>query len=88
MWAIEIKLGLAPKLKRGFHHARVDLDPDRCFVDCSGHERYSIGKGIEAIGVTELGMPLSEKQSSALGRLTRQARRRARDIRDLYEQLG
>ena len=29
LWAIEIKRGLAPKLDRGFHHAREDLDPER-----------------------------------------------------------
>ena len=27
IWAIEIKRGLAPRLDRGFHHARMDLEP-------------------------------------------------------------
>ena len=26
-WAVEVKRGLAPKLDKGFHRARQDLDP-------------------------------------------------------------
>ena len=53
-WAVEIKRGLAPKLDRGFHHARQDLEPERSFVVYSGNERYPKGEGVEAIGLGEL----------------------------------
>lgn len=53
-WAIEIKLGLAPRLERGFHQAREDVKPERSFVVYSGMERYSVAPEIEAIGLTEL----------------------------------
>ena len=54
LWAVEIKRGLAPKLDRGFHHARQDLDPERSFVVYSGDDRYPRGEGVEAIGLGEL----------------------------------
>ena len=54
LWAIEIKRSLAPKLERGFHHAREDLKPDRCFVVYSGDERYPRAEGVEVIGLEEL----------------------------------
>jgi predicted AAA+ superfamily ATPase len=54
LWAIEIKRGLAPRLARGFHHAREDLKPERAFVVYSGEERYTLSAGVEAIGLTEL----------------------------------
>ena len=53
-WAIEIKRGLAPKLDKGFHHAREDLEPERSFVVYSGDDRYPRGEGVEAIGLGEL----------------------------------
>ncbi len=53
-WAVEIKRGLAPKLDRGFHHAREDLDPERSFVVYPGDDRYPKGEGIEVIGLGEL----------------------------------
>lgn len=53
-WAIEIKLGHAPKLARGFHQALEDIQPDRAFVVYSGEDRYSPAEGVEAIGLTEL----------------------------------
>ena len=53
-WAVEIKRGLAPKLDRGFHHARQDLEPERSFVVYSGDDRYPRGEGVEAIGLGEL----------------------------------
>ena len=61
LWAIEIKRGLAPKLDRGFHHAREDLDPERSFVVHSGDDRYPKGDGIEVIGLGELALLLAEK---------------------------
>ena len=54
LWAVEIKRGLAPKLDKGFHHARQDLEPERSFVVNSGEERYPKGEGVEAIGLGEL----------------------------------
>ena len=54
LWAVEVKRGLAPKLEKGFHHAREDLKPERCFVVYSGIERYPKANGIEVIGLPEL----------------------------------
>ena len=54
LWAVEIKRGLLPRLDRGFHHAREDLEPDRSFVVYPGIERYPKGDGIEVIGLGEL----------------------------------
>ncbi len=58
-WGIEVKRGLAPKLGKGFHQARVDLAPDQTFVVIPSAERYPLGNGVEAIGVTELAGLLS-----------------------------
>lgn len=54
LWAVEIKRGLAPRLDKGFHHARQDLEPERCFVVYSGEERYPMADGVEIIGLREL----------------------------------
>ena len=54
LWAVEIKRGLAPKLDRGFHHAREDLEPERSFVVYSGDDRYPKGDGVEVVGLGEL----------------------------------
>lgn len=59
LWAIEIKLGTAPKCERGFHLAREDVRPDRSFVLYSGHERYPIASEIEAISPEELAQELA-----------------------------
>ena len=53
-WAIEIKRGLAPRLDRGFHQARDDLEPERSFVVHSGRDRYPVADGVEAIGLHEM----------------------------------
>lgn len=50
-WAIEIKLGLAPKVEKGFHLARKDLNPTRSFVVYSGDARYPLAHGVEAISL-------------------------------------
>lgn len=50
-WAIEIKRGRAPRLERGFHHAREDVNPERCLVVCGTDEPFSMGHGIEAVGL-------------------------------------
>ena len=54
LWAVEIKRGLAPRLDKGFHHARQDLNPKRSFVVYSGVERYPKGEDVEVIGLGEL----------------------------------
>ena len=54
LWAVEIKRGLAPRLDKGFHHARQDLNPTRSFVVYSGVERYPKGEAVEVIGLGEL----------------------------------
>ena len=54
VWAVEIKSAQSPALRRGFHNARRDIQPDRCFVAYSGSERYPIADGIEAIGLRDL----------------------------------
>ena len=59
VWAIEIKHGLAPKLEKGFHHARADLKPARSFIVYSGQDRYRKADGVEAIGLRELSEELS-----------------------------
>ncbi|MFM1812586.1 MAG: hypothetical protein RLZZ336_1524 [Cyanobacteriota bacterium] len=57
-WAIEIKRSSAPKLSKGFHQARADLHPHRCFVVYSGDERFPILEGVEAIGASDLAASL------------------------------
>lgn len=59
LWAIEIKRGLAPKLEKGFHHAREDLKPERSFVVYSGSERYPMAENVEAIGLRQLAAALA-----------------------------
>lgn len=59
LWAIEIKRGLAPKLDKGFHHAREDLQPDRAFIVYSGNERYQKTADVQVIGLTELAQELA-----------------------------
>lgn len=50
-WAVEIKRGRSPKLERGFHHARADVDPERCYVVCGTDEPFSMGDDIEAVSL-------------------------------------
>jgi len=59
-WAIEIKLGSAPKCEKGFHQVREDVQPNRSFVVYSGYERYPITTGIEAVGLKELAQELAK----------------------------
>lgn len=59
LWAVEIKLGLAPKLTKGFHLARADLQPSRCFVVYSGEDRYPLAEGVEAISLPALAAELA-----------------------------
>jgi predicted AAA+ superfamily ATPase len=59
LWAIEIKRGLAPKLEKGFYHAREDLNPARSFIVYSGNDRYTKAENVEAIGLEELSEELA-----------------------------
>ncbi|MGD9896841.1 MAG: ATP-binding protein [Candidatus Methylacidiphilaceae bacterium] len=59
LWTVEVKRGLAPKLDKGFHHAREDLAPQRSFVVYSGEERYPKGEGIEVLGLKEMAASLA-----------------------------
>jgi uncharacterized protein len=58
-WAIEVKRTLAPRLERGLRSALVDIEPERSFVVYPGSERFPLGEGVEAIGLTELCTELS-----------------------------
>ncbi|MBP7876038.1 ATP-binding protein [Candidatus Woesebacteria bacterium] len=58
LWAIEIKHGLAPKLERGFYHAKEDLKLAKSFVIYSGKDRYPLAEGVEAISVAEMAQML------------------------------
>lgn len=57
-WAIEIKRSSAPRLSKGFHQARADLQPDRCFVVYAGEECFPLLEGVQAIGAAELAQAL------------------------------
>ena len=59
LWAIEIKRGLTPKLGKGFHHAREDINPARSFIVYSGNDRYAKAENVEAIGLRELSEELA-----------------------------
>lgn len=48
-WAVEVKRSTAPKVSRGFHSACQDLRPARKLVVYPGHERFPLGRGIEAV---------------------------------------
>ena len=66
LWAIEIKRSLAPKPERGFHQACADLQPHKRFIVYPGEERFSLGAGVEAIGLT--GLMLELRRSAVQGR--------------------
>ena len=53
-WAIEVKLGLAPRVTRGFHGACEDIAPTSAFVVYAGSERYPLAANVEVIGLREL----------------------------------
>ncbi len=53
-WAFEFKRGIVPRVSKGFHHARDDLQPERTFVVYGGSERYPIAKSTEVIGLRKM----------------------------------
>jgi hypothetical protein len=58
LWAIDIKRGLSALPEKGFHLACDDVKPAKRFVVNSGAERYTITKGVEAIGLAEMASAL------------------------------
>jgi predicted AAA+ superfamily ATPase len=58
-WAIEIKRGIDPKPRRGFHAACADLGPARRFVVYPGAERFPVAPDIEAISLRDLALELA-----------------------------
>ncbi|HPO12504.1 MAG TPA: ATP-binding protein [Candidatus Hydrogenedentes bacterium] len=58
-WAVEIKLGSAPKCEKGFYHGREDVRPAKSFIVYSGQERYPITENVEAISVGQLAQELA-----------------------------
>ncbi len=58
-WAVEIKRGLAPRLEKGFYHARADIKPERSFIVYSGQERYLKTESVEVISVGDMARELA-----------------------------
>ena len=54
LWVFDIKRGMSARPEKGFHLACGDLRPARCFFVSSGHDRYPITGGVEAIGLTDI----------------------------------
>ena len=53
-WAVEVKLGLAPGIGRGFHNACEDVAPGRAFIVYSGDDRYPLSNDVEVVGLREM----------------------------------
>ncbi len=53
-WAIEVKRGLSPKLARGFYEACDDIGTDIRYLVYSGEETFSIGRGVDVIGLRSI----------------------------------
>jgi predicted AAA+ superfamily ATPase len=58
LWAIEIKRSLTPKVERGFHHACLDLQPERRIVVYPGTERFPLKDDIEVLPLQVIGTEL------------------------------
>ncbi len=54
LWAIEIKKGLAPKIKPGFYSACIDLNVTKKFVVYSGDEKFSIANNTTVISLEKM----------------------------------
>ncbi len=61
-WAVEVKRSSAPKLQKGFYGACEDIRADRKFVVYAGTERFPMADGVEAIGVVEFNVLLSDNR--------------------------
>ncbi len=53
-WAIEIKRSLSPRLSKGVHQARADLQPERMVVVTPSPTGYPLADGVEVVGLAEL----------------------------------
>jgi hypothetical protein len=60
LWAVEIKLGLAPRPGKGFYNAIRDIRPEKSFVVYAGQERYPLTENIEAIGLTDMAREIAD----------------------------
>lgn len=58
-WAIEIKPSLSPKVERGFHHACMDIDPERRIVIYPGREAYPLGNDIQVLPLRQFATELA-----------------------------
>jgi uncharacterized protein len=59
IWAIEVKRSSAPKVEKGFHIACADIQPARRLVVHGGRDAFSLGHGVEAIGLQMLAAELA-----------------------------
>jgi predicted AAA+ superfamily ATPase len=59
-WAIEVKRSLSPRLGKGFHQARADLQPERTFVVTPSATGYPLAAGVEVMGLAELAAVLRQ----------------------------
>ena len=59
IWAIEIKNGLTPKLKKGFYNALEDIKPSRSFIIYAGNDRYPLDEQTDVVSLTELAQEIS-----------------------------
>jgi predicted AAA+ superfamily ATPase len=59
-WAIEVKRSLSPRLGKGFHQARADLQPERTFVVTPSATGYPLADGVEVMGLAELAAVLGQ----------------------------
>jgi predicted AAA+ superfamily ATPase len=60
-WAIEVKRSLSPRLAKGFHQARADLQPERTFVVTPAERSFPMAEGVEALGLADLAARLRER---------------------------
>ena len=54
LWAIEVKRSLRPRLGRGFHQARADLQPEQTFVVNPGEGGCPLADGVEVLGLAQM----------------------------------
>lgn len=54
LWAIEVKRGIKPSPRRGFHEAVADIKPQRSIVVYAGTERQQLRDSIEVMSVVDL----------------------------------
>lgn len=59
-WAVEIKRDIASGVRKGFYFAIEDVKATKSYVVHSGTSQFSLGRGIEAIGLIELCKKVSE----------------------------